>query len=392
MFLTYRFKLLPKKNQRAKLQSALGHTCDLYNAALQERVEAYSKKKLKVSFFDQCKEVTALRKDRSWAELAATLQRWPIKQVDLAFQSFFRRLKTKNGKAGFPRFKSIKGFKTFGFYGKSGWSLDGGRLYMKGIGRIRVHLHREIPPAPIALKIKREGKDWFALITVEVPSAEPLSHTGTEIGLDMGVTHFATLSTGEHIANPRHNARMAKKIKKAQRALARSKKGSKNRQKAKEKFAKLKRQETNARTTHLHQVSARLTREHAKIVVEDLNLRNMTRSAKGTIENPGVNVSAKRGLNRTLADVAFSRFKMFLRYKAEKAGGVVVEVDPRNTSRTCFACSTVNAASRKSQAKFLCVPCGHEENADVNAARNIALRGGVVVPDALNTKNCLVCA
>jgi putative transposase len=392
MILTYRFKLLPKKNQRAKLENALSHTRDLYNSAMQERVEAYSKKKLSINLYQQYRDITILREDKSWAEYAATLQRWPLKQVDLAFKAFFRRLKAKDQKAGFPRFKGPTGFNTFGFTDRIGWQFRENRLYMKGIGRIRVHIHREIPSAPIALKVKREGKDWFALITVEVPSAEPLSHTGTEVGLDMGVTHFATLSTGEHIANPRHNARMAKKIKKAQRALARCKKGSKNRQKVKEKFAKLKRQETNARTTHLHQVSARLTREHAKIVVEDLNLRNMTLSAKGSLENPGVNVSAKRELNRALADVAFGRFKMFLRYKAEKAGGVVVEVDPRNTSRTCFACGTVNAANRTSQAKFLCVSCGHEENADVNAARNIASRGGVVVPGALNTKNCLVCA
>ena len=379
--LTFKFRLLPTRGQHARLRVALDHTRDLYNAALEHRIAAYQKAGRSISFVDHCRELTELRADADYATFPVTLQRWPLKQLDLAFQAFFRRVKA-GGTAGFPRFKGREWFKTFGFTDRTGWGVVNGRLRVKGVGAIRLHMHRAMPSAAIACKVKREGRNWYALLTVETECAA--AHDGPSVGIDVGIAHLATLSTGEHIANPRHTSRVQHKMRIAQRALARCKRGSRNRRKAKARVAALHTKTANARATRLHQITARLSREYGAICVEKLNVANMTRSAKGTADAPGKNVAAKAGLNREIASASFGRFKELLRYKAARAGAKFIEVDPRYSSQTCASCGVVDKASRLSQSRFVCTACGHEGNADVNAARIIALRGGVVVPGVVN--------
>lgn len=152
--LTWKCRLLPSKGQHDKLRASLDHTRDLYNAALEERIDCYKKTGKGRSFFDQAKGLTELRSDPSWATYSVAMQRWPLKQVDLAFAAFFRRLKAKGGKSGFPRFRGREWFKTFGFSDRDGWAVNGARLRMKGIGSVRLHLHRPLPSVPIACKVK----------------------------------------------------------------------------------------------------------------------------------------------------------------------------------------------------------------------------------------------
>jgi putative transposase len=182
--LTIKARLLPSRGQHDRLRAALDHTRALYNAALEERIDCYRKTGRGRTWQDQSKGLTELRSDPAWATYPVTLQRWPLKQVDLAFSAFFRRAKAREGKAGYPRFRGKEWFKTFGFSDRSGWAVNGARLRMKGIGSIRLHLHRELASDPIACKVKREGRNWYALLTVEVPCA--VGHDGPSVGIDVG--------------------------------------------------------------------------------------------------------------------------------------------------------------------------------------------------------------
>lgn len=355
--LTYKTRLLPSKGQHTKLRAALDHTRDLYNAALQERIDCYRKTGRGRSWQDQCRGLTELRSDPEWATYAATMQRWPLKQVDLAFAAFFRRLKARDGKAGFPRFRGREWFKTFGFSDRIGWRMVGPRLRMKGIGSVRLHLHRPLPAEPIVCQVKREGRNWYALLTVEVVCAA--AHDGRAIGIDMGVTTMAALSTGEMIANVRPGLRAERELRRRQRHVARCKRGSNGRRKAKERVASLHAKIARVRDNHLHQVSASLAKRFSIIAVEKLNIKALAASM----------------LAKQVHDVAWGRFNQFLEYKAARAGGRRVEVYPNYTSQTCPDCGVIKR-KELSERTHRC-PCGCVLDRDVAAAKVILLRAGI---------------
>ena len=377
MVITHKLRLKATPGRHARLQRALDHSRDLYNAGLEERISAWRKRRVGLTKYDQFKALTTLHSEDLFDEYATAMQRWPLAKLHDAFQAFFKRLK-KGDKAGFPRFRSEVRFNTFGFSDRGGWSFDGRAVTMKGVGRFPAKLHRPIEGEVRSLMIKREGRKWFALIGVRLDPASTHA-TGAVVGIDMGTTHLATLSTGEHLANIRTSRRLAPKIAEAQRALARANRGSKRRARVKERFLRLKRHEANCRSTHLHQQSAALTRRFATIVIEDLNIRNMMRSAKGTIEQPSTNVAQKTGLNRSIGDAAWGRFAELLTYKAERAGGSVVRVNPRNTSNECSRCHAITPS--KIGDLFSCHSCGMSMDRDHNAAL-IIMRRGVVAPIA----------
>ena len=260
---------------------------------LEERSGAWTKAKLSITRYAQYRSLTALSGDPSLHGLPVALLRWPLKRLDLAFRGFFRRVRA-GPRPGFPRFRSITRWSSFGYSDRSGWKLVGRRLDLSRLGRFRLHLHRPLIGVLRALMIKRVGRTWFAFVTLEVANAEPRS--GPAVGVDLGVTRLATLSTGEVLANPRHGKRRASAMAAAQRALARARNGSKRRRRLKDRLTALKRREANARTTALHQHSANLVKRFATIVIEDLSIAAMMRSAKGTLDKPGTRVAQKSGL------------------------------------------------------------------------------------------------
>jgi putative transposase len=375
LMITHKVRLKATSGRYGRLQRALDHTRDLYNAGLEERISAWRSHGFGITKYDQFKSLTTLHNENLFDDFATTMQRWPLSKLHDAFQSFFKRLK-KGGKAGFPRFRSEARFDTFGFSDRGGWSFDGRSVTMKGIGRFRVHLHRPVQGEIRSLMVKREGRKWFALIGVRIESSERHA-TGTSVGLDMGTTHLATLSTGEHLVNIRTSRRLAPKVAEAQRVLARAKRASKRRKRVKERLLRLKRHEANCRATHLHQQSASLTRRFGVIVIEDLKIRNMMRSARSSADAPGTNVAQKTGLNRSIGDVAWGRFAELLTYKAERAGGSVIRVNPRHTSNECSRCHAITPSVIGEL--FRCRKCGLEMDRDHNAALIIEHRG-VVVP------------
>ena len=377
VMLTHKLRMTVRtKRQRQALVTALETSRLLYNGALEERIGAWRKARRSIDYYEQCKSLTVLSGDPSLHGLPIALQRWPLKRLDLAFRGFFQRVR-KGAAPGFPRFRSINRWKSFGYSDRCGWKHVGRRLDLSRIGRFRLHLHRPIEGEVRSLMIKRDGRKWFAFITVEVANAD--HHAGPAVGLDLGLTRLATLSTGEIISNPREGRRRSRAIAEARRSLARAQRGSKRRQRVKERLSGLARHEANARSTYLHQQSAALVRRFRIIVVEDLKVRNMMRSAKGTIEQPGSQVAQKSALNRSIGDAAWSRFITYLSYKAERAGGKVIRVNPKNTSNLCSRCRRITQSNIGDD--FHCAHCGHVSDRDHNAALNILGRG-IVVPVA----------
>lgn len=200
-------------------------------------------------------------------------------------------------------------------------------------------------------------------------------HQGGEICIDMGIARFATLSNGEFFAPLNAFKTHKGKLAKLQRQLKHKVKFSKNWQKLNAEISKLHHKIANCRKDYLHKLSTQLSKSHATIYVEDLQVQNMSKSAKGTVENHGKNVKQKTGLNRAIQDQSWGEFRRQLDYKTQWLGGKLIAVAPQNTSRTCPCCSHVAKENRQTQVKFECVQCSYTENADIVGAINILLRG-----------------
>jgi len=387
---SYKFLLRPTRRQEIALAACLEDHRTLYNAALEHRRTAYRMAGVTIRYGDQSAELKHIRADDpdgqgrwSFSSQQATLRR-----LDKAFAAFFRRVKAGQ-KPGFPRFKGR------GWFDTVEWPKDGDGcrwdsqpehptatfVRLQGIGHVRVHQHRPVRGRVKTISVKREGRRWYVILSCDDVPAEPLPTTGAVVGIDMGVASLVTTSDGEHLANPRYLAATADRLAAAQRDLARKKRGSKRRLKAVARVAALHAKVRRQRLDHAHKAALDLVRAYDVIVHEDLRIANMTRSASGTIEQPGRNVAAKSGLNRSILDAGWGVFLRVLAYKAESAGRELIAVNPANTSRTCARCGHCAAENRVTQAEFACTACGHTAHADVNAAENI-LRAGLALRDA----------
>ena len=259
----------------------------------------------------------------------------------------------------------------------SGWKLEESshRLYVQGIGHLKANLHRPLRGTPKTLTVRQRGRDLDATVfCADVPRTE-LSPTGRSIGIDLGVGVLVATSEGIFHPNPRHRRQLAQGLSRAQRERSLHRRGSGRYRKATAEMARLKEKEANRRRDHLHKLSRRLVVDNDLIVHEDLKVLNMSRSATGTVENPGQNVAAKSALNDAIMESSWARLITMISYKAEDAGRRVVKVNPRYTSQRCSHCGHV-AAENRDKEKFACLCCGHREHADINAARNI-LRAGL---------------
>lgn len=355
--LTFKYRLLPSRRQHEALQRILNDQRELYNAALQERIDCYQKTGDGVSYYDQMKSLTAIRREcDGWNNYPVKLQRGTLKRLDEAFQGFFRRVK-RGDDPGFPRFKGKQWFTSFQFTEWEASPIENGRIRFKGMpGGLRMHMHRPLPSDDILSAIfKLDAKGWHVCLAVRVP-VERGQGTQRKVGIDVGISSFAALSTGETIPNPRH-ARMAeKKMRVLHRALSRCKRGSKRRRKVKARLARHHDKIRNSRSTYLHQVSARLVRDFDLIAIEKLNIKGLSGSM----------------LSRDVNDAAWGKLRNNLAYKALKAGCELVEVDPKYTSQTCPECGTVEKKALSDRIHEC--DCGCVLDRDVAAARVILSR------------------
>ena len=220
---------------------------------------------------------------------------------------------------------------------------------------------------------------WFISIQTEREVDAPLHPATAAVGIDLGVARFATLSDGRSIASLNSFKRHQQRLARYQRSMTRKQKFSKNWSKAKARVQKLHSTIANVRRDFLHKASTAISKHHALVCIEDLKVAHMSRSAKGSKAQPGQNVKAKSGLNRSILDQGWSAFRRQLEYKQGWLGGTVVAVPPQYTSQRCSCCGHVDAANRPSQERFVCVSCGCEAHADVNAAKNILAAGHAVL-------------
>jgi putative transposase len=354
--LRYRYRLLPTKRQHAALAAICESQRQLYNAALQERIDCYRKTGKGPSYISQAMSLKTIRADDpdGYGGQPANLQRGTLKRLDGAFEGFFSRVK-RGAKAGFPRFRGRDWFNSFAFAEFSGIRLGGNRLRWRGLpGSLRVHLHRPLPPGkPLDGVFKRDGKGWSVSFAMRVPCAAPRDAIAA-VGMDAGIKSLAHLSDGTIIPNPRPARRAEKELRRRQRALARCKRGSNRRRKVRARVASCHRKIAATRDTGLHQVSAALVKRYDFIAVEALNVKGLA---------AGI-------LARDVHDAGWGKMFEFLRYKAAKAGATVVEVDPRNTSQACSGCGVI-VAKTLSERVHSCPDCGLVLDRDHNAARNI---------------------
>ena len=295
-----------------------------------------------------------------------------LKDLDSAFKNFFQK------RASFPKFKK-KGVKE-SFRFPQGCKLEqhNNRLYLPKIGWVRYRNSRNVVGEIKNVTVRKKCGRFYVSIQTEL-EVEIHQHQGREIGIDMGIIRFATLSNGEYFEPLNAFKTYKGKLAKLQRRLKNKVKFSKNWQKLQAKIAKLHHKIANCRKDFLHKISSTISKNHAMIYVEDLQVSNMSKSAKGTVEQPGTNVAQKSGLNRAILDQSWSEFRRQLDYKAQWQGGALVAVPPQNTSRTCPCCGHTDKENRLTQAKFECIECGYSENADVVGAINILERGRATV-------------
>lgn len=370
MLKAFRYRLCPTKVQEAELFNQLRLCRKLYNAALQERIGAYKKAKVTRNYYDQANTLSEIKAELpEYKGVYSQVLQDVLKRIDKAYQAFFRRVKAGE-KPGFPRYQGRDRYDSF-TYPQSGFSLseDGHTAYFSKIGNIRIRLSRPLEGKVKTATVIHDCGEWYVSYVCEV-EAQPLPETGSLVGVDVGTTWFAITSDGEFIENPRHYQMAMRKLRTAQRAVARKpNKRSNRRKKAVRRVAKIHRKVARQRLDFHHKTANKFIRENDLIAHEDLNVGGMGRG----------------NLARCIHDVGWSQFFQMLSVKAECAGRKVIRVDPRYTSQACSQCGHTCKENRMSQAKFKCVQCGHEQNADVNAALNILARAE---PSGVNVAGC----
>jgi putative transposase len=378
----YRFKLEPTTEQEEFLSQSVGAARFLWNKALAMnlwRLENgypliwYSEFSKMLTLWKQSEEMSFLKVAPS-----QSLQQ-KLQDLERAFKDAFDK-KQKNKRI--PTFKK-KGRCTDSIRFPSKVSIGGDHnvVNLPKIGGIKFRRTRRVKGEIRSATVSFESGQWFVSILCKVEH-QPTSTATSAVGIDMGVVRFATITDGKNHSHiePINSFRASeKKLAKAQRSLSRKVRFSNNWKKQKAKVAKIHSHIANQRKDFLHKHSTMLSKNHAAIVVEDLKVRNMSRSAKGTINEPGSNVKAKSGLNKSILDQGWSMFVGQLEYKLAWQQGTLIKVDPKNTSRCCPACGYTSAENRQTQAEFECVDCGFVENADVVGALNVLARGHRVI-------------
>ncbi len=374
----FKFRISPTEKQIGKLEWTLRRCKELYNAALQERRDAYKMCGVSVSYYTQNKQLPEIKEIREeYRDIHSQVLQDVLTRVDKAMDNFFRRV--KNGeKPGYPRFKSGDRYDSF-TYTQSGFEIVKGKLSLSKIGHVKIKLHREIVGTIKTCTIKRESDHWYVIFTTEYErDPSPIYHPTTrEVGVDLGINSFAAISDGTFIENPRYYRNEEEKIQAAHKKIARRKKGSHRRNRAKRELSRLYRKVRNKRRDFLHKQSRKLVNENAVVVFEDLQVDNMTKRPKPKQDENGNylpnGAAAKGGLNKSILDAGWSAFVALCASKAEEAGCTVVKVAPHDTSQVCSACGCV-VKKDLSVRWHSCPHCGCELDRDHNAACNILIR------------------
>jgi IS605 OrfB family transposase len=383
----FKYRIYLKKAIEQKLCWTLTRCRELYNAALSERKDAYKYAGQSRSYYDQQNDLPEIKAEirPEYQEIGAHVLQDVLKRLDKAFQNFFRRIK-EGQKPGYPRFQGRNRYDSFTYPDGAGWKLATQKrppekkgmvranLNLSKIGTVKLHLHRNIVGTIKTLTIKREGEHWYAILSCEIEKPETLPNSYEDVGIDLGVTHFAALSDGTFIESSRHYRLAENKLKKVQGALARKKRGSHRRKKAVQAIAKVHRKVRNQRTDFAHKASRQLVNRYQVIVFEDLKTANLVRRPKPKRdEETGQYVpngaAAKAGLNKSIMDAGWSQFVEMCTYKAAWAGRTLLKVSPKYTSQICPNCGTLR--KKTLEERWHSCACGCELDRDTASAKVI---------------------
>jgi putative transposase len=370
----FKYELMPTCEQERNMRRFAGSCRFVFNRALALQKERYEQGEEKLGYAGLCKLLTEWRNgpETPWlADAPVHPLQQTLKDLERAYANFFAK------RANFPRFKKKGQHDSFRYPDPKQIKLDqaNSRIFLPKLGWVRYRNSREVLGTVKNVTVSQSCGKWFVSIQTEREIQAPVPKATSAVGIDMGVTRFATLSDGTFYAPLNSFKRHEDRLRKAQQAMSRKTKFSNNWKKAKARVQRIHFRIGNARRDYLHKSTTAISQNHAMVCIEDLQVRNMSKSAAGTTEQPGKHVRAKSGLNKAILDQGWFEFRRQLDYKLAWAGGHLIVVPPQNTSRTCPACGHVSADNRQTQARFLCVECGFEENADLVGAINI-LRAG----------------
>jgi len=375
-----RYRLLLTPAQEAVLRDHCGHARYVWNLAVEQHSHWHPGRKSAPDYLEQCRQLTQARAEHPWLAVGSqTVQQQALRDFAQAMAAFF----DPGNPAGRPSWRKAgrdEGFRITGRRGRQ-WdvrrvSRKAGQVWVPKAGWVRFRWSRAVPAGVKSYRVTMDRAGRWHVAFAAVPEPVPAPGNGQVVGIDRGVVVSAALSTGELLRCPGLTARERKRLRRLQRRLARAARGSNRRGRVRHAIARLRARESDRRKDWLEKASTDLARRFDVIRVENLQIGNMTRSARGTRENPGRNVRQKAGLNR---GILRSGWGLLVRRLEQKAPGRVEKTKPHYTSQRCSACGQVDRDSRESQAVFRCTACGFAGHADVNAARNIAAGHAVTV-------------
>ncbi len=372
----FKYALMPNGEQMRMMRRFAGSCRFIFNKALALQIEQRNQGEKHLSYAKLCSELTSWKHEDQTVWLCdspSQILQQSLKNLDRAYQNFFAK------RSDFPRFKK-KGVRD-SFRYPQGFKLDqaNARIFLPKLGWIRYRKSRDVLGTVKNVTVLHSGHTWYVSIQTECDVETPKHPSKSMVGIDVGIAKFATLSNGTVYLPCNSYRKHENRLKSAQKSMSRKEKFSKNWHKAKHRVQRIHSTIAHIRRDALHKTSTEISKNHAVIVIEDLNVSNMSKSASGTVENPGTNVKAKSGLNKSILDQGWSEFRRQLEYKQAWRGGWVVAVPAPNTSRRCPECNHVSASNRRTQDRFACVACAFEGNADFVASRNILAAGHAVI-------------
>jgi putative transposase len=385
----YKYRIYANKQTTEKLQWVLDRCRELYNAALSERKDAYRMAGKSMSVYAQKRDLVEIKEviRPEYQDIASHVLQDVLFRLNKAYKRFFQRVE-HGEKPGYPRFQGRNRYTSFTYPGGAGWKLEEhkrplekkGRvkvtLRLSKLGTVKLHLHRDLVGMIKTLTIKREGEQWYAVFTCEMEKPEALPVSSEDVGIDLGVTHFAALSTGAFIESPHYYRQSEKKLKKLQEALSRKKRGSHRRARAVQRVAKAHRKIRNQRADFQHKQSRALVNRYQVIVFEDLKTANLVKHPKPKQDEETGHylpngASAKAGLNKSISDAGWNMFTEMVKVKAAWAGRTTLFVNPFKTSQMCSQCLKEGPHKDLDERVHTCIHCGVVLDRDTNAAINI---------------------
>ncbi|RJG14907.1 RNA-guided endonuclease InsQ/TnpB family protein [Massilia cavernae] len=374
----YKYELMPDGEQERAMRRFAGSCRFVYNKALALQKENYEAGNKFIGYVAMAKHLTGWRNgfDTPWLkDVPCHPLQHALKDLEKGYKNFFAK------RADFPRFKRKGSGDAFRYPDPKQIKLDqaNNRLFLPKLGWLRYRNSRDVLGELRNVTVSQSGGKWFVSIQTRREVEQPLPAATTAIGIDVGIARFATMSDGTYIAPLNSFKKHQQRLARYQRRMSRKVKFSNNWKKAKARVQKVHTRIANARKDFLHKTTTTIRlaarANHAFVCIEDLQVRNMSRSSKGSSERHGKMVKQKSGLNRAILDQGWGEFRRQQDYKLAWNGGILLAVPPHHTSRTCPCCGHASNDNRQTQAKFLCVDCGYENHADVVGAINVLARG-----------------